>query len=128
MLSVLIVTSRLRAVPDPTLARTPARPPRASLRDWPGLVATLLVVVLVGLPIAALVTGSLQAGDGYGLANYRALDTAGSRGALLAPVTDALATSLRTAVDATWMSLSLGLLVADPTGVRPPPGSRRTRS
>ena len=28
------------------------------------------------------------------------------------PVTDALVTSLRTAVDATWMSLSLGLLVA----------------
>ena len=28
------------------------------------------------------------------------------------PVTDALVTSLRTAVDATWMSLTLGLLVA----------------
>jgi thiamine transport system permease protein len=76
------------------------------------VLATLLVVVLVGLPIAALVTGSLQVGDGYGLANYRALDTEGSRNALLVPVTDALVTSLRTAVDATWMSLSLGLLVA----------------
>ncbi|GAA1134846.1 iron ABC transporter permease [Nocardioides aquiterrae] len=110
--SLLVVTSRLRAVPDPTLARSTARPPRVSRADWPGLLATGLVVVLVGLPVAALVAGSLQVGDGYGLANYRALDTVGSRSALLVPVTDALVTSLRTAVDATWMSLSLGLLVA----------------
>lgn len=109
---LLMVTNRLRAVPDPTLARSTARPPRVSRGDWPGLLATLVVVVLVGLPIAALVTGSLQVGDGWGLANYRALTTEGSRQALLVPVTQALVTSLRTAVDATWMSLSLGMLVA----------------
>ncbi|WP_036571579.1 MULTISPECIES: ABC transporter permease [unclassified Nocardioides] len=109
---LLFVTSRLRAVPDPTLARSTGRPPRVSRGDWPGVLSTLVVVVLVGLPIGALVVGSLQVGDGYGLANYRALTTEGSRNALLVPVTDALTTSLRTAVDATWMSLSLGLLVA----------------
>jgi thiamine transport system permease protein len=110
--ALLFVTSRLRAVADPSLARTTARPPRMSRGDWPGVLATLLVVVLVGLPIAALVVGSLQVGDGWGLGNYRALTTVGSRQALLVPVTDALVTSLRTAVDATWMSLSMGLLVA----------------
>ncbi|GAB3195357.1 iron ABC transporter permease [Nocardioides hungaricus] len=110
--ALLLVTSRLRAVPDPSLARSTAAHPRVARGDWPGVLAVLLVVVLVGLPIAALVSGSLQVGDGWGLANYRALDTEGSRQALLAPVTTALVTSLRTAVDATWMSLSLGLLVA----------------
>ena len=110
--ALLFVTSRLRAVPDPSLARSTTRPPRPSRGDWPGVLATLLVVVLVGLPIAALVAGSLQVGGGWGLGNYRALTTEGSRNALLVPATDALVTSLRTAVDATWMSLSLGLSVA----------------
>lgn len=109
---LLLVTSRLRAVPDPTLARSTARPPRPGPGDWPGLTATLLVLLLVGLPLGALVTGSFRVGDGWGLDNYRALSGTGSRDALLVPATDALVTSLRTAVDATWMSLSLGLLVA----------------
>lgn len=110
--ALLVVTSRLRTVPDPTLARSTAAHPRVARGDWPGVTAVLLVVVLVGLPVAALVSGSLQVGDGWGLANYEALGTEGSRQALLVPVTTALVTSLRTAVDATWMSLSLGLLVA----------------
>lgn len=110
--ALLIITSRLRRVPDPTLARSTARPPRPTRGDWPGVLATGLVTVLVGLPVAALVVGSLQVRDRWSLANYRALTTEGSRQALLAPVTDALVTSLRTAFDATWMSLSLGLLVA----------------
>ncbi len=63
-------------------------------------------------PIAALVAGSLRSGDAWSLANYRALQTTGEQQALLVPVTDALMTSLRTAVDATWMSLLLGLTVA----------------
>jgi thiamine transport system permease protein len=112
IVALLAITSRLRAVPDPTLARSTARPPRVRLGDWPGLAATGLVVLLVGLPVAALVWGSLHAGGGWSLDNYRALTTEGSREALLVPATTALVTSLRTAVDATWMSLSLGVLVA----------------
>ena len=46
------------------------------------------------------------------MANYRALTSVGSNDALLVPVTDALVTSVRTAVDATWMALSMGLAVA----------------
>lgn len=109
---LLVVTGRLRAVPDPTLARTTRRPPRPSAGDWPGLLSTVLVLLLVGGPLVALVSGSLQVGDGWGLGNYRALTGEGSQQALLVPVTEALMTSLRTAVDATWMSLSLGMLVA----------------
>ncbi len=107
---LLVVTGRLRAVPDPTLARSTARPPRPSAGDWPGAMATGLVVLLVGTPLAALVAGSLHVDGVWSLANYRALGD-GDQQALLVPVGDALVTSLRTAVDATWMSLSLGLLV-----------------
>ena len=110
--ALLVVTGRLRAVPDPSVARSTARQPRPSLGDWPGLVAAGLVLLLVGAPLAALVAGSLRVGDGWSLGNYRALTGEGSQQALLVPVTDALVTSLRTAVDATWMSVSLGLLLA----------------
>ncbi|GAW48775.1 MULTISPECIES: ABC transporter permease [unclassified Nocardioides] len=110
--ALLVVTGRLRAVPDPSLARSTARHRRPSRGDWPGLLAAGVVVVLVGTPLAALVVGSLRADDTWSIANYRALSGEGSHQALLVPVTDALVTSLRTAVDATWMSLSLGLLVA----------------
>ncbi len=76
------------------------------------MLATAALALLVVAPIAALVVGSLRSGDSWTLANYRALQTTGDQGALLVPVTDALTTSLRTAVDATWMSLLLGLTVA----------------
>jgi thiamine transport system permease protein len=109
--ALLVLTGRLRAVPDPTLARSTRPAPRPSAGDWPGVLATVLVLLLVGAPLAALVTGSLRVDDVWGLGNYRALTGAGSQQALLVPASDALLTSLRTAVDATWMSLSLGVLV-----------------
>jgi thiamine transport system permease protein len=113
---LLLVAGRLRAVPDPTLARSVARARRPTRGDWPGLAATGLLLVLVAAPVLTLVAGSLRVGAGpaatWGLGNYRALATTGEHQALLVPVTEALVTSLRIAVDATWMSLSLGLLVA----------------
>ena len=71
-----------------------------------------LVLAAMLLPILTLVLGSLTVDGGWGLANYRALTTAGDNQALLVPVTTALATSLRTAVDATWMALLVGVVVA----------------
>ncbi|MGZ6762669.1 MAG: ABC transporter permease [Nocardioides sp.] len=113
VVALLLVAGRLRAVPDPTVARVRAVPRRLTRRDWPGLTATVLLLGLVAAPIGTLVAGSLRVdGGGWGLGNYRALTTTGTHQALLVPVTDALMTSLRTAVDATWMSLSLGLMVA----------------
>jgi thiamine transport system permease protein len=109
---LLAVAARLRAVPDPTAQRTvtPARAVRRS--DLPVVALTLLVLAGMLLPILTLVLGSLSVGDGWGLANYRALTTAGEDQALLVPVTTALVTSLRTAVDATWMALLVGLAVS----------------
>jgi thiamine transport system permease protein len=108
VLGLLALSARLRATPDPTTQRavTPVRAVRRS--DAPVVVATLLVLVAMLLPILTLVLGSLSVGDGWGLANYRALTTTGDDQALLVPVTTALATSLRTAVDATWMALLVG--------------------
>lgn len=112
VVALLAVSARLRQVPDPTAQRVVARPRSARRSDWVVLTATALVLAAVALPILALVAGSFQVGEGWGLGNYRALTTQGDNQALLVPVTAALATSLRTAVDATWMSLLVGLLVA----------------
>jgi thiamine transport system permease protein len=76
----------------------------------PALVVTGLLVVFVATPLLTLVNGSLHADGHWTLANYRGLNRIGD--ALTASVVDALVTSLRTAVDATWMSLLLGLTVS----------------
>jgi thiamine transport system permease protein len=110
--ALLVIAGRLRAVPDPSVARAVVRPRRPGRGDRAALTATVLLLLVVAAPIATLVAGSLRVGDGWGLGNYGALTTTGSNQALLVPVTAALVTSLRTAVDATWMALSLGLLVA----------------
>jgi len=109
---LLAVGARLR--PTPTVAaRVPPRPRRPRLVDLPQLVVTALLLVFVAAPIAALVAGSLRDAEGHWtLANYRALTSIGSHQALLEPVTTALDLSLRIAVDATLLSVVLGLLVA----------------
>ena len=112
VVALLLAAARARRTADPSLARVVPRPRRLTHGDVPALVATLVLALLVIGPIAALVTGSLRSDDEWSLANYRALQTTGDQQALLVPVTDALMTSLRTAVDATWMSLLLGLTVA----------------
>jgi thiamine transport system permease protein len=109
---LLLTAQRLREVPDPSVARVPPRPHRPGRGDVPALAATVLLLVMVALPILALLAGSLRADDAWSVENYRALTTSGEQQALLVPVTDALATSLRTAVDATWMALGTGLLVS----------------
>ena len=95
----------------PTQRRTP-HPRRPGAGDLPALGATAVALALVVLPIATLVGRSLRVDGEWGLAHYRALGGTGTDRALVVPVTEALANSLRTAVDATWMALTLGLLVA----------------
>ncbi|RMI13335.1 ABC transporter permease [Cellulomonas triticagri] len=80
---------------------------------------TAVVLVLLALPLAALVTGSLRTGDGWGLDHYRALGTTGGRNALTVTVWEALANSLRVAVDATLLALVVGCLVALVVSRRP---------
>ena len=109
---LLVAAARARRTPDATVARSRARPRPPRRGDAPALVTTFLLLVLVVGPIASLVVASLRVHGAWSLANYRALETPGSHQALLVPVTDAVVNSLRIAVDATWMSLLLGLSVA----------------
>ncbi len=117
---LLAVAARLRAVPDPTVRRALAAPLRPRRQDVPAVVATGVVLVAIALPIVTLVVGSLRYDGAWTLAHYRALQGSGDDaggggmggGLLRVPVSEALVNSLRIAVDATWMSLLLGLLVA----------------
>ena len=109
---LLVVAGRLRTVPDPTVGRVTSRPVRPRRSDLPQLAATALLLVLVAAPIVTLVVGSLRVDDAWSLDYYRALQTEGTDEALVVPATTALLNSLRIAVDATWMALLLGLLVA----------------
>ena len=111
VVAVLLLAARRARTVAPTARRStpPRRPGRA---DAVPLGATLLLLLYVALPVAALVGGSLRVDGRWSLANYTALTTTGDQQALLVPVTAALLNSLRTAVDATWMALGTGLLVA----------------
>ena len=122
---LLSVAARLR-VAGP-VRRTTARPRRPRREDLPVLVATVALLALVAAPLLTLVAGSLRVDGHWSLASYRALGTPGT--ALLVPVTTALATSLRTSVDATWMALLLGGLVSVAVTRRSHgPAERRVRS
>lgn len=115
--ALLLLAARLRAVPDATVTRRAPTPRRPRRVDTVPLVLTALVLAFVAMPVLALVTGSLRPDDSWSLEAYRALSGRGSAPgqggtALLVPVTEALVTSLRTAVDATWMALLLGGLLA----------------
>jgi thiamine transport system permease protein len=105
---LLALAARLRV--GHATRRALPRPRRPRRQDLPVLLATAVLLVLVAAPLATLVVGSLRSDDQWTLANYRALGTPGT--ALLVPATTALVTSLRTAVDATWMAIVLGGLVA----------------
>ncbi|WP_141015258.1 ABC transporter permease [Nocardioides sambongensis] len=116
---LLVVAARLRRVPDPTVRRVPATPARPQRRDLPAIAATVVVLAAVAAPVLGLVLASLRPDGAWSLAAYRSLggtgaDAGGAAGGglLRVPVTEALGNSLRIALDATWMSLTLGLLVA----------------
>lgn len=127
VVALLGISARLRAVPDPTVRRAPAVPARPRRTDVPALIVTGVVLVAVVAPLLTLVIGSLRQDGAWTLLHYRALfggddgDLAGDGGLLRVPVSEALLNSLRIAVDATWIALLLGLLVAYV-------GTRRTHS
>jgi thiamine transport system permease protein len=110
--ALLLAAARARRTPDAAVGRTRVRLRRPSRSDGPALAATLVLMLLVVGPIVSLVVASLRVDGAWSLADYRALQTPGSHQALLVPVTDAVVNSLRIAVDATWMSLLLGLAVS----------------
>jgi thiamine transport system permease protein len=108
---LLYAAHRARAGVVPVERRTvPPQRPRG--RDVPAVLVACTALALVALPLVGLVSGSFRFEDTWTLENYRRLRTPGSEDAVLVPVTDALRNSLATAVDATWMSLLIGGLVA----------------
>jgi thiamine transport system permease protein len=88
--------------------RTASRRPGPG--DLPVLAVTAVVLALVAAPVTTLVVRSLHVDGTWSLDSYRALAEE-SRGLAVSPLT-ALDTSLRVAVDATLLSLVLGLTVA----------------
>lgn len=111
VVALLVVVGRLRAVPDPTVRRIAAPPARPRPRDVPALAVTVLALALVSVPVLTLALGSVRREGRWSLDFYRALGGSAD-GLLQVSVTDALVASLRIAFDATWMSLTLGLVVA----------------
>lgn len=111
VVALLAVAGRARATTD-SVSRVLAAPARPRRSDLPQLALTALLLAAVATPVLTLVGGSLRDDGGWTFANYRALTTDGSDQSLVVPVTEALLNSLRTAVDATWMALLLGVLVA----------------
>lgn len=112
VVALFAVAARARRVADPTVHRAAPRPLRPRRSDVPQLAATGALLALLAAPIAALVVQSLRDDGAWSLVHYRALATPGADGALVVPVTTALRNSLQTALDATWIALLMGLLVA----------------
>lgn len=116
VIGLLVVAGRARRTPDGSLARsTAAAAQPVRRRDLPQVALTAALLVGVATPVVTLVVGSLRRDGSWSLASYRALAGRGGEPGsptLVVPVTEALTNSLRIAVDATWMSLLLGSLVA----------------
>lgn len=95
---------RLRRAEDTT--RRPQGP------EWFVVGAAGLVVTALLTPVVALLVRSVSGRGGLSLAGYRALFGSGSPGSLEVSGWEAVLNSVRTAFDATWMALLLGLLAS----------------
>ncbi len=88
-------------------------------RDWAPTLVTLLVVgALLLLPLLNLAVRSLRTGDAWGLQNYLRLSSVEGT-ALSASVWQSAANSLVTAVQASLISVTLGVLVSLVVSRRP---------
>ena len=124
--AVLMVAARANAVRERALPLTqPDLLVRVRSRTgWGAAVVTGVVVCLLAAPVVALVERSLRVGDGWGLDHYAAL--ARPAPGLGTSALDAAVTSLRVAVDATWMALGVGGALALVLSRRPSrPAARR---
>jgi thiamine transport system permease protein len=109
---VLLAVARRRREVAQRLQPDAARVPPLGRQDLPAAIVTAVVVLgLLLLPLVGLVAGALRVDDGWGLANFSALaHTAGVPG-IEVSVWQATANSLRIAVDATVIAVTLGVLV-----------------
>jgi thiamine transport system permease protein len=118
--ALLYAAQRTRTGGDQAVERAPGRDSARRPRRGDALVlgVTGLALALLVAPMLTLVLRSLRVGDRWGLGHYRDLAHTGE-GALLVPVSTALANSWRVAVDATLLAVVLGALVAVVVSRRP---------
>ncbi|MFK5690771.1 ABC transporter permease [Ornithinimicrobium sp. LYQ92] len=121
VVAMLVLAARTRSRRETALQRVGAQAAarRPTRGDLPALAMTGLAVGFVLLPVGTLVARSLQVPDGWGFGNYRALGDPDATSALRVSVSEAMANSLRTAVDATVLAMVLGLLVSVVVSRRP---------
>jgi len=98
------------------LSLVPGSPARRRPRSRAerALIATTMgtLGIIVGLPIAVLVTRSLRTPDGIGIGNYTSLADASATPALFAPPLEAVANSISIAVAAVLVATLVGMLAA----------------
>ena len=121
VVAVLLVSAAVRRRGEATLrlraAIDLARPIRRG--DLPAVVFTGCVAALLVAPLAVLVVRSLRTPTGWGLDNYRALTGVGESNVLITPVTQAIGYSLRTALIAAVLSVTIGVLLSVVLARRP---------
>ncbi len=117
----LVVAGRLQARQERALRlrESADRPWRASADLVPTLVTGAVVVGLLAAPLVSLGVRSFHTPTGWGFDNYLALGTTGDGATLAVPVWEAVATTVRTAVQATALALVLGLAVSFVVSRRP---------
>ncbi len=109
VIALLGLTRRVRSHPD-TGTGAAARAP--GLADLPVLAVSATVGVFLAAPVLALVTGSMRTAGGFGFDHYAALADGSASAALPSTALQALGNTLRTALDATLMSVTMGVLIA----------------
>ena len=117
----LWVSGRARARREAAL---PLREAPARAFTWrrdaaPAAVTAAVVLGLLATPLVSLLVRSFRTTDGWGLGNYVNLGTTGGANTLTVTVWQAVDNSLRVAVDATVLAVTLGVLVALVLAARP---------
>lgn len=124
--AALMVSARMRARRERALHLMESRATVTTLRlgpststfDWVAVGITTFALLGLIAPLATMLVRSLRTPDGWGWDNYAALTTTGTN-ALTVPVWQAAANSVRIAVDATLIAMTIGVLLAVVLSRRP---------
>lgn len=123
VVGVLLGANAARNRREVALSLTSTEVPRKRLNlrtdFFPVLITAIVGIGLLLAPMAHLVLASLRTSSGWGLGNYRALGTLGTHNALSVNVWQAAANSLKTALLATLIAVTVGVIVSLISSRRP---------
>ncbi len=123
VVGVLLGANAARNRREVALSLTSTEVPRKRLNlrtdFFPVLITAIVGIGLLLAPMAYLVLASLRTSSGWGLGNYRALGTLGTHNALSVNVWQAAANSLKTALLATLIAVTVGVIVSLISSRRP---------